>query len=165
MEKQAMQIASWGTNVYVKIPITNTRGEDAGPLVRRLTNAGIKVNVTALTTTKQVEHIVNYLAEDMPSYVSVFAGRIADTGRDPMPMIAESMQILRKRPSAELIWASPRELLNIFQAESVGCHIITVSTDLLAKLPIIGKDLIEYSMETVQMFYRDAVQAGFNIEI
>ncbi|MBU1858285.1 MAG: transaldolase [Verrucomicrobia bacterium] len=165
MEKQALQIASWGAGVYVKIPITNTRGEDAGPLVRRLTKAGIKVNVTALTTPGQVEHIVNYLAEDTPSYVSVFAGRIADTGCDPVPIMAASMQFLRKRPSAELIWASPRELLNIFQAESVGCHIITVSNDLLAKLPVIGKDLTEYSMETVRMFYRDAVQAGFNIKI
>lgn len=165
MEKQALQIASWGENVYVKIPITNTRGEDAGPLVRRLTKAGVKVNVTALTTTKQVEHIVNYLADDTPSCVSVFAGRVADTGRDPIPIMAESIQLLHKRPFAELIWASPRELLNIFQGESVGCHIITVTNDLLAKIPIIGKDLSEYSMETVQMFYRDAVQAGFNIEI
>ncbi len=165
MEKQALQIASWGANVYVKIPITNTRGDDAGPLVRRLTKAGVKVNVTALTTTKQVEHVVNYLAEDAPSCVSIFAGRIADTGRDPVPIMAEAVKMLQKKPLAELIWASPRELLNIFQAESAGCHIITVTNDLLAKLPIIGKDLNEYSMETVQMFYRDAVQAGFNIEV
>jgi transaldolase len=165
MEKQALQIASWGENVYVKIPITNTRGDDAGPLVRRLTKAGVKVNVTALTTAKQVEHIVDYLSEDTPSCVSIFAGRIADTGRDPVPIVAESVKLLHKKPLTELIWASPRELLNIFQAESVGCHIITVTNELLAKIPIIGKDLIEYSMETVQMFYRDAVQAGFNIEI
>jgi len=165
MEKQALQIASWGANVYVKIPITDTRGDDAGPLVRRLTKAGVKVNVTALTTTKQVEHVVNYLAEDAPSCVSIFAGRIADTGRDPVPIMAEAVKMLRKKPLAELIWASPRELLNIFQAESAGCHIITVTNDLLAKIPIIGKDLNEYSMETVQMFYHDAVQAGFNIEI
>lgn len=165
MEKQALQIASWGENVYVKIPITNTLREDAGPLVRRLTKAGVKVNVTALTTTKQVEHIVNYLADDTPSCVSVFAGRVADTGRDPIPIMAESVKLLHKKPLAELIWASPRELLNIFQAESVGCHIITVTNELLAKIPIIGKDLGEYSMETVQMFYRDAVQAGYNIEI
>ena len=165
MEKQALQIASWGENVYVKIPITNTRGEDAGPLVRRLTKVGVKVNVTALTTPKQVEHIVDYLSEDTPSCVSVFAGRVADTGRDPVPIVAESVKLLHKKPLTELIWASPRELLNIFQAESVGCHIITVTNEVLAKIPIIGKDLSEYSMETVQMFYRDAVQAGFNIEI
>ncbi len=165
MEKQALQISSWGENVYVKIPITNTRGDDAGPLVRSLANAGVKVNVTALTTTRQVEHIVNFLADDTPSCVSIFAGRIADTGRDPIPLMAEALTVLRKKPFAELIWASPRELLNVFQAESIGCHIITVTNDILAKLPIIGKDLDEFSMETVQMFYRDAVQAGFNIEI
>ena len=165
MEKQALQIASWGKNVYVKIPITNTRGDDAGPLVRRLTKAGVKVNVTALTTTKQVEHIVDYLSEDTPSCVSVFAGRVADTGRDPVPIMAEGVKLLHKKPLAELIWASPRELLNVFQAESVGCQIITVTNDLLVKLPLIGKDLAEYSMDTVKMFYRDAVQAGFNIEI
>jgi transaldolase len=165
MEKQALRIASWGENVYVKIPITNTRGDDAGPLVRRLTRAGVKVNVTALTTTKQVENIVDYLAEDTPSCVSIFAGRIADTGSDPVPIMAEAVKLLHKKPFAELIWASPRELLNIFQAESIGCHIITVTNDVLAKIPIIGKDLNEYSLETVQMFYRDAVQAGFNIEI
>jgi transaldolase len=165
MEKQALRIASWGENVYVKIPITNTRGEDAGPLVRRLTQAGVKVNVTALTTTKQVEHIVDFLAEDTPSCVSVFAGRIADTGRDPAPIMKESVKILEVKRLAELIWASPREIFNIFQAESIGCHIITVANDILAKLPIIGKDLTEYSLETVRMFYRDALQAGFAIEI
>lgn len=165
MEKQAMQIASWGENVYVKIPITNTRGDDAGPLVRRLSKVGVKVNVTALTTSNQVEHIVDYLSEDTPSCVSIFAGRIADTGRDPVPIMAESIKLLHKNPLSELIWASPRELLNIFQAKLVGCHIITVTNTLLAKIPIIGRDLREYSIETVQMFYRDAVQAGFNIEI
>jgi len=165
MEKQALQIASWGENVYVKIPIMNTRGEDAGPLVRSLTQAGVKVNVTALTTTKQVEHIVDFLAEDTPSCVSIFAGRIADTGRDPVPIMKEAVKILKVSPLAELIWASPRELLNIFQAESIGCHIITVTNEILAKLSIIGKDLNEYSLDTVKMFYRDAVQAGFNIEI
>lgn len=165
MEKQALQIASWGENVFVKIPITNTRGKDAGPLVRRLSQAGVKVNVTALTTTKQVEHIVGYLAEDTPSCVSVFAGRIADTGRDPAPIMKESVKLLRVNRLAELIWASPREIFNIFQAESIGCHIITVANDILAKLPIIGKDLTEYSLETVRMFYRDALQAGFAIEI
>ncbi len=165
MEKQALQIASWGKNVYVKIPVTNTRGDDAGPLVRRLTEAGVKVNVTALMTTEQVAHIVDYLAEGTPSCVSVFAGRVADAGRDPVPIMAEAVKILLKKPLAELIWASPRELLNILQAESIGCHIITVTHDLLAKIPIIGKDLNEYSIETVQMFYHDAVQAGFNIEI
>ncbi len=165
MEKQALQIASWGENVYVKIPITNTRGDDAGPLVGRLTNLGVKVNVTALMTTKQVEHIADYLAEGTPSCVSVFAGRIADAGRDPVPIMAEAVRLLQRKPLAELIWASPRELLNILQAESIGCHIITVTHDLLAKIPLIGKDLSEYSLETVQMFCNDAVQAGFNIEI
>jgi transaldolase len=165
MEKQALQIASWGENVYVKIPITNTRGEDSGPLVRSLTNAGVKVNVTALATTKQVENIVGFLAEGTPSCVSIFAGRIADTGRDPVPVMEESVKILKVKPLAELIWASPRELLNIFHAESIGCHIITVTNDILAKLPIIGKDLNEYSLDTVKMFYRDALHAGFNIEI
>lgn len=165
MGKQALQIASWGENVYVKIPIMNTRGEDAGPLVRSLTNAGVKVNVTALTTAKQVEHIAGFLAEGTPSCVSIFAGRIADTGRDPINIMKESVKILKVKPLAELIWASPRELLNIFQAESIGCHIITVTNDILAKLPIIGKDLNEYSLDTVKMFYRDALQAGFNIEI
>lgn len=165
MGKQALQIASWGENVYVKIPITNTRGDDAGPLVRSLTNAGVKVNVTALTTMKQVEHIAGFLAEGTPSCVSIFAGRIADTGCDPVNIMKESIKILKVKPLAELIWASPRELLNIFQAESIGCHIITVTNDILAKLPIIGKDLNEYSLDTVKMFYRDALQAGFNIEI
>ncbi len=165
MEKQAMQIASWGENVYVKIPISNTGGDDAGPLVRQLTNARVKVNVTALTTVEQVEHVIDYLSADTPSYVSIFAGRVADTGRDPVPMMAEAVKLLRAKPLAELIWASPREVLNIFQAESVGCHIITVTNDVLAKLPVVGKDLNEYSRETVQMFYRDAVQAGFDIAI
>ena len=165
MEKQALQIASWGENVYVKIPITNTRGDDAGPLVEKLTKAGVKVNVTALTTTKQVAHIADYLSADTPSCVSVFAGRIADTGLDPIPLMAEAVKLLHQKPLAELIWASPRELLNVFHAESIGCHIITVTNDILAKIPIIGKDLNEYSRETVKMFYRDAVQAGFNIEI
>ena len=164
METQALQIASWGENVYVKIPITNTRGDDAGPLVGRLTRAGVKVNVTALATAKQVEHIVGFLAEDTPSCVSIFAGRIADTGLDPVPIMKEAVKILKVKPLAELIWASPRELLNIFHAESIGCHIITVTNDILAKLPIIGKDLNEYSLDTVKMFYRDAIQAGFNIE-
>jgi len=163
MEKQAMEIASWGENVYVKIPITNTKREDAGPLVRRLCRAGVKVNVTALMTVKQVDHILKYLSEGTPSCISIFTGRIADTGRDPVPIMTEAITLMKIMPKSELIWASPRELFNIFQADAIGCHIITVTNDLLAKLPLIGKSLDEFSLETVHMFYRDAVQAGFSI--
>lgn len=164
MEKQAMEIASWGRNVYVKIPITNTKREDAGPLVRRLSMSGVKINVTALMTVKQVGHILKYLSEDTSSCISIFAGRISDTGRDPVPIMAEAVKLMKAMQKSKLIWASPRELLNIFQADAIGCHIITVTNDLLAKLPLIGKNLDEYSLETVQMFYRDAVQAGFSIK-
>lgn len=165
MEKQALQISSWGENVYVKIPITNTRGEDAGPLIRRLSQAGVKINVTAMTTRGQVEHIMECLAEETPCYLSLFAGRVADTGCDPLPIMMGCLQRVRTHPNAELIWASPRELLNIFQADSIGCHIITVTSDILAKLPMVGRDLGQYSLETVRMFYRDALQAGFSIEV
>ena len=165
MERQALEIASWGEHVYVKIPVTNTSGEFAGELIRRLSGAGVKVNVTALLTPAQVARVTACLAEDTPSFVSVFAGRVADTGRDPMPLMAESVRILRARPKAELIWASPRELLNIFQADAVGCHIITATGDILAKLPLVGKDLDAFSLETVRMFRQDAVTAGFTIEL
>lgn len=164
MEKQAREIASWGSNVYVKIPITNTKGEDAGPLVSCLSSSGIKVNVTALMTVNQVNHILNYLSANTPSCISIFAGRIADTGCDPVPIMAEAGRLMKIMPKSELIWASPRELLNVFHADSIGCHIITVTNDLLAKLSIIGKNLEEYSLETVKMFYQDAVQAGFSIK-
>lgn len=165
MERQACEIASWGENVYVKIPVTNTRGQSAGPLITKLSAAGVKLNVTALLTTAQVADVTACLSPGTASCVSVFAGRIADTGRDPVPLMADAVRILRARPRAELIWASPRELLNVIQADAVGCHIITATSDVLAKLPLIGKDLREFSLETVQMFRRDAVQAGFAIEL
>jgi transaldolase len=163
MERQALEIASWGKNVSVKIPVTNTRKEFAGQLIRRLSNAGVALNVTALTTLEQVRHVTEHLAPNVPAIISVFAGRIADTGRDPVPMMAEAVKIMRDRPKAELIWASPRELLNIFQAESVGCHIITATNDILKKLSLVDKDLDQYSLETVQMFYKDAQAAGYKI--
>jgi len=163
MGKQAHEIASWGKNIYVKIPVTNTKGEFSGPLVERLTRAGIQVNVTALTTVDQVKRVADRLAPETPAIISVFAGRIADTGRDPVPIMAEAVKIMKKKPKSELIWASPRELLNIFQADAVGCHIITATNDILKKLPLIGKDLDAYSLETVEMFHRDAKAAGYSI--
>jgi transaldolase len=163
MERQAHEIASWGHNVNVKIPVTNTRGAFCGPLIERLSNAGIAVNVTAVMTLEQVSAIAECLAPPTPAIVSVFAGRIADTGRDPVPLMAEAVRMLRVKPKAELIWASPRELLNVFQADDIGCHIITVTHDLLSKLSLVGKDLDAYSLETVEMFRRDAQAAGFSI--
>jgi transaldolase len=165
MERQANEIASWGENVYVKIPVTNTRGEPAVPLVRRLAKAGVKQNVTALATLAQVRDVSAALAEggNTRAYVSVFAGRIADTGRDPVPIMASAVEVLRPHPGQELIWASPRELLNIFQADSIGCHVITVTHDLLKKLSLVGKDLDEYSLETVKMFHDDARAAGYTL--
>ncbi len=163
MEKQALEIASWGGNINVKIPVTNTKGEFCGPLVERLSEAGVQVNVTAVMTLEQVKLITERLAPGTPAIVSVFAGRVADTGRDPVPMMAEAVKVLQARPKAELIWASPRELLNIFQADSVGCHIITATNDILKKLALVGKDLDAYSLETVDMFYKDAKSAGYTI--
>jgi transaldolase len=165
MEAQALEIASWGRNVYVKIPVTNTKGDFAGPLLATLSRAGVKLNVTAVMTLDQVRKIGAALAEKVPAVVSIFAGRIADTGRDPVPLMAEAVAILRDRPLAELLWASPRELLNIFQADEIGCQIITVTGDLIKKLALVGKDLDAYSRETVAMFYRDAVAAGFDIPV
>jgi len=163
MEVQAKEIATWGKNVNVKIPITNTRGESSAELVRRLSRAGIHVNVTALFTLEQVKDMATALHPDTPAYVSVFAGRIADTGRDPVPLMTEAKAILRRLPRAELIWASPRELLNVFHAEQAGSDIITVTNDLLAKLANVGKDLGEFSLDTVKMFRDDAVKAGFRL--
>lgn len=163
MEKQALEIASWGKNINVKIPVTNTKGEFCGPLVERLSRAGVQLNVTAVMTVDQVRHITDRLAADTPAIVSVFAGRIADTGRDPMPIMVESVKALKSKPKAELIWASPRELLNIFQADQIGCHIITATNDILKKLSLVGKDLDRYSLETVEMFYKDAKAAGYSI--
>ncbi len=164
MERQAREIATWGPNVYVKIPITNTRREPAYSLVRTLAHEGVKVNVTAMMTLEQVRAVADALRGGAPSCVSVFAGRIADTGVDPMPIMAEAVRILADVPGAELIWASPRELLNVFQAEAVGCHIITATNDILKKLDLIGKDLADYSLDTVKMFFNDAAQAGFTLE-
>jgi transaldolase len=161
MERQARILASWGSNVYVKIPVTNTKGESSAALVRRLTLEGIKVNVTALLTLGQVRTIAEALRDGAPACVSVFAGRIADTGRDPVPVMAAALEILGEVPDAELIWASPRELLNVFQADAMGCHIITATNDILKKLTLIGKDLSEYSLETVRMFHTDAAASGF----
>jgi transaldolase len=163
MEKQAREIAGWGQNVYVKIPITNTRRESSAPLLRRLSQAGIKVNVTAMTTLEQVKLVAESMSPDVPCYVSVFAGRIADTGRDPVPLMAAAVEIIRPLPRAELIWASPREFLNIFQADRIGCHIITVTNELLAKVKMIDYDLAQYSLDTVRMFYEDAQKAGFSL--
>jgi transaldolase len=161
MERQAHEIASWGENVYVKIPVTNTRREPSYELVERLAHAGVKLNVTALMTLSQVRSVSVHLAEGTPSCVSVFAGRIADTGCDPVPLMAAAVEMLRPLPQAELIWASPRELLNIFHADAVGCHIITVTNDILRKLDLVGNDLDQFSWETVKMFYRDAQMAGY----
>lgn len=161
MERQARRIATWGDNVFVKIPITNTRGESAIPLLRQLTRDGLQLNVTAMLPLHQVCAAAEAMSGGRTSYVSVFAGRIADTGADPVPMMAEAVHRLAAAPNARLIWASPRELLNIFQADAIGCHVITVTNDILKKLSLIGKDLADYSLETVQMFYEDGRAAGF----
>lgn len=163
MEKQAVQIASWADNVYVKIPVTNTKREPAYSLVNRLSKKGIKLNVTAIMSLDQVRDVAANLDPAVPSYISVFAGRIADTGVDPIPHMTESLNLMKNLPKAELIWASPRELLNIFQADFIGCHIITVTNDVLKKLELVGKNLDDYSLDTVKMFYNDAMSAGYSI--
>lgn len=163
MEAQARRIADWGENVYVKVPVSNTKGEPAIPLIRKLSKAGVKLNVTALMTLAQVRDVSGALASGPPAYISVFAGRVADTGKDPLPMMAAAVDLLAPDPQIELIWASPREVLNILQADQIGCHVITVTHDLLRKLSLIGKDLDEYSLDTVKMFYHDAVSAGFHL--
>lgn len=166
MEAQANEIASWGSNVNIKIPVTNTKGAFAGPLIGRLSKRGVQVNVTAVFTLDQVERIAAVLDANTPAIVSVFAGRVADTGIDPVPLMASAAQTLKKtRPKAELLWASPRELLNVIQADQVGCGIITVTNDVLKKLSLIGKDQDQYSLETVKMFFNDAQAAGFKIPI
>ena len=165
MERQALEIATWGEHVYVKIPVTNTKRLPAYELIHRLSHRGVKLNVTAILTLEQVRDVVGALKGGAPSNVSVFAGRIADTGRDPVPMMTAAMELLRLEPRAELIWASPRELLNIFQADSIGCHIITVTQDILKKLPLVGKALDDYSLDTVKMFHDDAQAAGFSLEL
>lgn len=163
MEQQAQEISSWGENINIKIPVMNTRRQPSYDLVRRLSKAGVKLNVTALMTLEQVREVSAALATAPHAYVSVFAGRIADTGRDPVPLMAAAVELLRPYPQLELIWASPRELLNVFQANDVGCHIITATNDILKKLSLVGKDLHDYSLDTVKMFYNDAVQAGYKL--
>ena len=164
MERQALKIASWGSNVFVKIPVTNTRGESAQTLICRLSGRGVRLNVTALMTLNQVMQVSRAMSSCPAGYVSVFAGRIADTGRDPVPMMRDAVEILEQSGNLELIWASPREVLNVFQADAIGCDVITATRDILDKLHIIGKPLEEYSLETVKMFRDDAVKAGFCID-
>jgi transaldolase len=163
MERQAIEIASWAPNVNVKIPVTNTRGEFAGPLLRRLSKANVALNVTAVMTADQVAAVVDAMEGSAPAFVSVFAGRIADTGRDPLPIMTASLDHIHARPGTELIWASPRELLNVFQADDIGCHVITVTDDILKKLSLVGRDLTQFSLDTVQMFRTDAVRAGYTL--
>lgn len=163
MGSQARKIADWGENVYVKIPVTNTQGESSAKLVHDLAREGVKLNVTALTALDQVRDVSAALAGGSPAIVSVFAGRVADTGRDPVPIMAAAVELVRPYPNIELIWASPRELLNIFQADAIGCHIITATNDILKKLHLIGKDLHEYSLDTVKMFHDDATKAGYTL--
>jgi transaldolase len=163
MERQALKISAWGDNVFVKIPVTNTEGEPTGKLVERLSSDGVQLNVTALMTVRQVEQVTEFLAGGPAAFVSVFAGRIADTGRDPIPIMRDALAALGAAPNCELIWASPRELLNLVQADEIGCHVITVTHDLLKKLPTLGKDLDQFSLETVQMFHRDAQAAAYTL--
>jgi transaldolase len=164
MERQALAIATWGANVNVKIPVTNRSGVFLGPLIRRLSEAGVTLNVTAILTLEQVAWVAEALAPDARAIVSVFAGRIADTGVDPVPLMAEAKRILRVLPDVRLLWASPRELLNVFQANDAGCDIITVPPEILRKLDLVGRDLVAYSRETVEMFHRDAHAAAYQID-
>jgi transaldolase len=164
MERQARKIASWAANVYVKIPVTNTRGEPMHKLIRRLSADGIHVNATALLALEQVRHVAKALDGGAASYISVFAGRVADTGRDPVPVMKSALEIMAPNPHTQLVWASPRELLNIFQADEIGCHIITVTSDVLKKIDLIGKDLHQFSLETVRMFHDDAARSGYTLE-
>ena len=163
MKIQGKKIASWGENVYVKIPVTNTSGESTKSVIQHLSDHGVKVNVTAIMTNEQVEEVVSSINTEVPNCLSIFAGRIADTGRDPVPLMKAALETIGNYPQSELIWASPRELLNIFQANEIGCHIITATNDILSKLKLLEKDLNEYSLETVKMFYDDAKQAGFQL--
>jgi transaldolase len=163
MIQQGFTISSWANNVYVKIPVTNTKGESTSSVINILSKAGVKVNVTALMTPKQVEGVINSLNPHVESNISVFAGRIADTGVDPMPIMKESLQIMSSMPASKLIWASPRELLNLFQADSIGCHIITATSDILKKLDLVDYNLLDYSLDTVRMFHEDAKKAGYEI--
>ena len=160
---QAKEIASWGSNVNVKIPITNSKGQETASVIRKLSNSGVIVNVTAVMTITQVAKIIDSINTETSAFISIFAGRIADTGIDPIFTMVESLRIIQSAPNTELIWASPRELLNIIQAEEIGCHVITASSDILKKLDLIGKDLLQYSLETVKMFKDDAMKSGYSI--
>ena len=163
MRRQALQIASWGRNVYVKIPVTNTLGKPATRLIGDLARHGVRLNITAMMTLSQVHEVSQAIGSNTPACISVFAGRIADTGRDPVPLMTAAVEMLKPYKNQELIWASPRELLNIFHADAIGCHIITVTADLLKKLPLVGKDLAAYSLDTVKMFHDDAQKAGYSL--
>jgi transaldolase len=163
MERQALKIATWGDNVYVKIPSTNTRGESTHEMAARLAQSGVKLNVTAMTTPAHVARMLPALAGGPPAIASIFAGRVADSGRDPVPLMRECLELLKSAPNVELLWASPREVLNLIQADELGCHIITMTNDLISKITLLGKDLDEFAMETVKMFRRDAEQAGFQL--
>lgn len=165
MERQALTIASWGENVYVKIPITNTRRENCHLMVKKLVKQQVKLNITAIMTLDQVNQVVSALSPNVPSFISIFAGRIADTSQDPLPLMKATLRIIKANPLAELIWASPRELLNIFQADAIGCHIITVTKEILKKLPLVGYNLEDYSLDTVKMFYNDSIAAGFKLPV
>lgn len=163
MERQALKIAGWGQNVFVKIPSTNTRGESTHELAGRLAQTGVKLNITAMTTPRHVERILPSLAGGPPAIASIFAGRVADSGRDPVPLMQECLEILHAAPNVELLWASPREPFNLVQAESIGCHIITMTNDLISKIPLLGKDLDEFALDTVKMFARDSEAAGYRL--
>ena len=163
MARQARLIAAWGENVYVKIPVTNTKGESAVPLIRELTDAGVKLNVTAVFTLKQTDDVANALQNGAPAILSIFAGRIADAGMDPVPLMTQALRLIQPMPNIELLWASPREVFNVVQANDIGCHIITATPDILGKLKSLGKDLTEFSLDTVKMFYNDATAAGFTL--
>ena len=163
MEKQAMKITSWADNVYVKIPVTNTKKESSKKLIKRLVEKKVKLNITAIMTLDQVKTVLSVLDNKVPSIISVFAGRIADTGKDPIPLMKECLTEMKINPKSELLWASPRELLNIIQADQIGCHIITVTKDVIKKLKLVNYDLEDYSLDTVKIFYKDAVDAGFKI--
>ena len=163
MERQAMKIASWADNVYVKIPITNTKKQNSAKLIKRLSEKKVKLNITAIMTLDQVKTAVKMFDKKIPNIISVFAGRIADTGRDPIPIMKDCLNEVKNNPNSELLWASSRELLNIIQADSIGCHIITVTNDIINKLKLINLDLEEYSLNTVKAFYKDASEANFNI--
>jgi transaldolase len=163
MISQGMEIASWGNNVNVKIPVTNSQGASTDSVVKYLSDQGVALNITAIFTTEQVSKVIRSINSSTKAYISVFAGRIADTGRDPIPLMQESLEIIRTKPNTELIWASPRELLNVIQADEIGCHIITATPDILKKLDLIGLDLTKFSLETVMMFRDDALASGYSI--